>query len=80
MTMVVAWPDRSSRERSAWQRLQRRIAVSLRLWQRRRTRRRFVNAVLATTSDPAALADLGIGPAGPSHIQRWIAAMLRHQH
>lgn len=80
MTMVVTWPDRNARRHTAWDRLLRRLAVSLRLWARRRARRRLVNLVLAETDDPRILADLGIGPVRSRHVERWIMAMLWHQH
>lgn len=80
MTMVVAWPDSNSSERPAWQRLVRRLVISIRLAPRRLARRRFVNRVMAETRDPAVLAELGIRPGRPSHTERWVSAMLWHQH
>lgn len=80
MTMVVNWPDRNARWHAAWERLLRRIAVSARLRARRHARRRFVNRVLAETHDPRILADLGIGPARPRPVERWLLAVLCHQH
>ena len=80
MTMVLAWPDRSSSERPASRRLLRRLMISLRLAPRRLARRRFVNRVMAETRDPAVLAELGIRPERPSHVERWVATMLWHQH
>jgi hypothetical protein len=43
-------------------------------------RRRLVNRVMAETRDPAILAELDIRPATRSHTERWVAAMLWHQH
>lgn len=80
MTMVVAWPGRNARRHAAWDRLLRRLSVSSRLWARRRARRRFVTRVLAETDDPRILADLGIDPVRPHHVERWMMAMLDHQH
>lgn len=80
MAIVMAWPDRATRRRAAWGLLVRRVAVSSRLWERRRARRRFVNKVLAETSDPRILADLGIRPVPTPHVERWMTAMLWHQH
>ena len=80
MTMVVTWPDRNARRHAAWDRLLRRLAVLLRLWGRRRARRRFVTRVLAEPRDPRILADLGIGPVRSRHVESWIAATLWHQH
>jgi hypothetical protein len=80
MAIVMAWPDRATRRRTAWGLLVRRVAVSLRLWARRRARRRFVNKVLAETNDPRILADLGIRPVPTPHVERWMTAMLWHQH
>ena len=80
MTMVVTWPDRKARRSSVWDRLLRRLAVLSRLWARRAARRRFVNRVLAETHDPRILVDLGIGPVRPRHVERWMMAMLYHQH
>jgi hypothetical protein len=73
MTMVVNWPDRDVRRHAA---LLRRLVVSSRLW----ARRRFVKRVLAETHDPRIFADLGIGRVRPRHVERWIMAMLCHQH
>lgn len=58
----------------------RRLSVLLRLWQRRLARRRFERRVLAETQDPALLLDIGIRVQRPSHVERWILAMLWHQH
>jgi hypothetical protein len=80
MAIVMAWPDRATRRRAAWGLLVRRVAVSSRLWARRRARRRFVNRVLAETNDPRILADLGIHPDRTPHVERWMTAMLWHQH
>jgi hypothetical protein len=80
MAIVMAWPDRANRRKAAWGLLVRRVAVSSRLWARRRARRRFVNRVLAETNDPRILADLGIRPVPTPHVERWITAMLWHQH
>ena len=80
MTMVVAWPDRRARRHSAWDRLLRRLSISSRLWARRQARHRFVSRVLAETDDPSILADLGIGAVRPRHVERWMMAMLYHQH
>lgn len=80
MTIVVTWPDRHAPRHAAWDRLLRRLAVSSRLWARRHARRRFVNRVLAETHDPRILADLGIGPVRPHYVERWMMAMLYHQH
>lgn len=79
MTMVVTWPNRNVRRHAAWEWLLRRLAVSSRLWARRHARRRFVNRVLAETHDPRILADLGIGPVRPRHVERWLMAMICHQ-
>ena len=77
MTMVVTWPDRDARRQAAWDRLLRRLAVSSRL----RARRRFVNrGALAETHDSRIFADPGIGRTRPRHLERWIMAMLCHQH
>ena len=79
MTMVVTWADRNARKHAVWDQLLRRLAVSSRLWARRRARRRLVGRVLAETHDPRLLADLGIGPIRPHHVERWAMAMLYHQ-
>jgi len=80
MTMVVTWPARNARRHTAWDRLLRRLAVSLRLWARQRARRRFVNRVLAETQDSRILAELGIELVRSRHVERWIMATLWHQH
>lgn len=80
MTTIVNWQDRDVSVQPVWHTWQRRLTVSLRLWQRRMARRRFVNRVLAETRDPALLEDVGIRPQGQGHTERWIAAMLWHQH
>ena len=79
MTIVVAWPRRNAHKHAVWDQLLRRLAVSSRLWARRRARRRLVNRVLAETHDPRILADLGIDPIRPHHVERWAMAMLYHQ-
>lgn len=79
MTIVVAWPDHNARLRAVWEQLLRRLVVSSRLWARRRARRRFVSRVLVETHDPRILADLGIDPIRPHHVERWVMAMLYHQ-
>lgn len=80
MTMVVTLPDRNAREHAAWERLLRRLHAKSRLWARRRARRRFFRAVLAENHDPRILLDLGIGPVRLTHVERWVMAMLWHQH
>jgi hypothetical protein len=80
MTMVVTWPDGNAQKHPGWDRLIRRLSVSSRLWARRHARRRFASRILAETRDPRILADLGMGPVRPRHVERWIMAMLYHQH
>lgn len=80
MTIVMTWPDHHARRHAARDRTLRRLAVLSALWARRYARRRFVNRVLAETQDPRTLVDLGIGPARPRHVERWLMAMLYHQH
>lgn len=78
MTLLAGWDGAGGRP--AWGRRLRRLAVGLRLWQRGLARRRLVNRVLAETPDPEVLADMGIAPRRAGHTERWIAAMLWHQH
>ena len=80
MTLAVAWPDRTHEQQPWWRRWGRRSALALRLWQRGLARRRFVNRARAETSDPEVLADMGIRQPRTSPVDRWIAAMLWHQH
>jgi hypothetical protein len=80
MTMVVAWPGRNAGRHAAWDRWLRRFSISSRLWVRRRARRRFVTRILSATRDPRILADLGIDPVRQRHVERWVMAMLDHQH
>jgi hypothetical protein len=35
---------------------------------------------MAETHDPEVLADMGIHAQSRSHVERWVAAMLWHQH
>lgn len=79
MTVMAARPDWSDPWEPAWHRLLRRLAVSSRLWARRRSRRRFVKQVLAETCDPKVLAELGIALARPRYIERWLMAMHCYQ-
>lgn len=78
MTLLVGWDGAG--KGTAWGRQARRLATSLRLWQRGLARRRLVSRVMAETHDPEVMADMGIRAARPSHAERWIAAMLWHQH
>jgi hypothetical protein len=80
MTTVVIWPDRDAPRHAAWGGLLRRLDVSVRLWGRRRARRRFVNQVLAETRDPRILGDLGISTVPQPDVERWVTAILWHQH
>lgn len=79
-SMVLEWPGRRTRRRSAGNRLWCRLAALPRLWARQRARRRFVNQVLAETHDPRLLADIGLDPVQTPHVERWVMAMLYHQH
>lgn len=79
MTLVagskVGYAGRPESRRALW-----RPTMALRLWQRRLAHRRFVRRVLAETQDPALLADMGIPSPRPSQVERWVMAMLWHQH
>lgn len=78
MTLVVTWPDRTQKGRRRRNAL-RRLALALRVWERRLARRRFVYRVAAKTRDRDVLADMGPAAGRPSHVERWIAAMLWHR-
>lgn len=80
MTMVVNLQDLDVPVQPVWHAWQRRLTVSLRLWQRRLARRRFQYRVLAETRNPALLEDAGIRLRGEGDTERWIKAMLWHQH
>ncbi len=80
MTLAIGATDRYTQWRSPRQTALRRLSVLLRLWQRRLARRRFERRVLAETQDPELLRDIGIRTQGPNHVERWIMAMLWHQH
>lgn len=80
MAMAVTWADSKAERHPEWVRLVRRLSVSLRLWARRRARRRFVRSVLAETAEPRMLADVGIRLVQPGHVERWAKAMVYHQH
>ena len=79
MTLVagskVGYSGRPESRRALW-----RLTMALRLWQRRLAHRRFVSRVLAETQDPELLADIGIPTPRPSQVERWVMAMLWHQH
>jgi hypothetical protein len=79
MTLVMTRPDRIALGRPAQQKLLRRLRAAPRLWARRLARRRLLKSILAETDDPGILADLGINLPRPSHVERWIMAMLYHQ-
>jgi hypothetical protein len=80
MALVAGWTDRVAHGRPWWRRRLLRLAGLFHSWQRRLARRRFVGSVLTQTADPAILADIGIEPADKRHVERWIMAMLWHQH
>ena len=80
MTLVLGSTDRYTHRHPQPHRALRRLSVLLRLWQRRLARRRFERRVLAETQDPALLIDIGIRIERPNHVERWIMAMLWHQH
>lgn len=77
---VVIWRDRKAPRNGAWDGFVRHLYVAIRLWGRRRAQRRFVNQLLAETRDPRILGDLGIVPVRQPHVERWITAILWHQH
>jgi hypothetical protein len=79
MTLTLEWPHSTSKHALSPRQLRRPILI-LRLWRRRLAHRRFIRRVLAETHDPRVLADLRIRPGRPSDLERWIMAMLWHQH
>ena len=80
MTLVIGSADRYADRHVQRHPALRRLAVLLRLWQRRLAWRRFERRVLAETQNPELLIDVGIRVGRPSHVERWIMAMLWHQH
>ena len=80
MTLVIGSTGRYTHRHLQRHPALRRLSVLLRFWQRRPARRRFERRVLAETQDPELLLDIGIRAQRPSHVERWITAMLWHQH
>ena len=80
MTLVIGSTGRYTHQHPQRHPALRRLSVLLRLWQRRLVRRRFERRVLAETQNPELLRDIGIRAQRPSHVERWIMAMLWHQH
>lgn len=63
----------------ARRRLFRLLVARLRLLRRAQARRRLLALVLAETRDPRLLEDIGFRPPGPSMLELWAQATLRHR-
>ena len=66
---------------AAWPRLRiaKRWHVLVRRWQRRQYHRRALRQVLAETSDPRLLADIGFAPPPRAILPHWMLAMIYSQ-
>jgi hypothetical protein len=80
MALVSGWTDGVVHGRPWWRRSLFRLAGLFHRRQLRLAQRRLVCSVMAETTDPAALADIGIDATERRDVERWIMAMLWHQH
>lgn len=79
MTLVAGWTGRNPRRHPLWLQGLWRFALSLRPGQRAMTRHRSIRRGLAGTQDSEVFAEVGIRAGRPSHLERWLMAMLWHQ-